>query len=165
MSENAVIRRMMLDDVDAAAKIEAASFSRPWSRADFVFEMARNPVARYLGAFVHGEMVGFAGAHVIMDEGHITNIAVSSRSRGAGIGRALLEGLMRYAANLGVRYMTLEVRVSNAAAIRLYEKLGFIKVSVRKKYYEDTGEDAWLMVCDRLPEPDADFREEETVSE
>jgi ribosomal-protein-alanine N-acetyltransferase len=127
--------------------------------------MADNPVARYLAAFVDGDMAGFAGAHIILDEGHITNVVVAQAHRGAGIGRMLMSGLLQYAANLGVRYMTLEVRVSNAPAIRLYESLGFIKVSVRKKYYEDTGEDAWLMVCDKLPISDPDFTEEETATE
>ena len=74
-----------------------------------------------------------------------------------------MDGLMQYAANLGVSYMTLEVRVSNAAAIALYQSLGFFKVSVRPKYYEDNQEDALLMVCDKMPEADPDFAEDESL--
>jgi len=76
-----------------------------------------------------------------------------------------MQGLMQYAANLGVRYLTLEVRASNTPAIALYQSLGFIKVGIRKKYYEDNQEDALLMVCDQLPEAEDDFTEEETVYE
>ena len=85
--------------------------------------------------------------------------------RGKGLGRLLTEGLKQYAANLGVVYMTLEVRRSNIVAQNLYKSLGFIQVGVRKKYYEDNGEDALFMVCDKMPPADEDFEEEETVAE
>jgi ribosomal-protein-alanine N-acetyltransferase len=159
------IRRMTLQDIETAARIEAETFPRPWTLADFRFEMSENPVARYLVAQREGEIIGFAGAHIILDEGHITNIAVLREARGQGLGRLLMEGLMQYASNLGVRYMTLEVRVSNVAAVALYRSLGFIKVNLRQKYYEDNGEDAWLMVCDQFPEASADFLETETLRE
>ncbi len=158
-----IIRRMTLDDVPQVHQIEAATFTVPWTYASFVYEMTGNPVARYLVAETESEIIGFAGAHIIMDEGHIINIAVKENSRGLGIGGILLESLKQYASNLGVIYMTLEVRVSNAAAIAMYEKQGFIKVHIRKKYYEDTGEDAWLMVCDSMPAADPDFEEPETL--
>ena len=82
-----------------------------------------------------------------------------------GIGRLLTAGLMQYAANLGVTYMTLEVRRSNETAQNLYRSLGFIQVGVRKKYYEDNGEDALFMVCDHMPPAQEDFEEPETVRE
>ena len=163
--EGLKIRRMTVADAPDAARIEAETFAHPWPIADFQSEMTVNPVARYLVAECDGQILGFAGAHVILDEGHITNVAVRSAERGKGIGRMLMRELMQYAANLGVRYMTLEVRVSNQAAIALYRSLGFIQVSVRKKYYEDNGEDAWLMVCDRLPETQEGFTEAETLIE
>ncbi|MEJ1730754.1 GNAT family N-acetyltransferase, partial [Escherichia coli] len=84
--------------------------------------------------------------------------------RGKGYGARLIAGLMQYAANLGVQYMTLEVRQSNQAAISLYERAGFVAVGKRKGYYEETGEDAWLMACDSLPPAEASFREPETSS-
>ena len=158
------IRRMTLLDIEAVSRIEAETFPRPWSLDDFRFEMTENPVARYLVVQKDDKVLGFAGAHIILDEGHITNVAITKMARGQGLGRLLMESLMQYAANLGVRYITLEVRASNAAAIELYLTLGFIKVNVRQKYYEDNGEDAWLMVCDRLPEASEGFSEAETLS-
>ncbi len=160
-----VIRRMTIDDVDAVAAIEAATFPMPWSRRSFEEEMTRNACARYLVAETEGKIVGFAGVWVVIDEGHITNIAVLREYRGRGIGRLLTGGLMQYAANLGVNYMTLEVRRSNEAAQNLYLSLGFIQVGVRKKYYEDNGEDALFMVCDHMPPVQEDFEEAETVHE
>ena len=112
-----------------------------------------------------GDIIGFAGVWVVIDEGHITNIAVRKDYRGQGIGRLLTAGLMQYAANLGVTYMTLEVRRSNETAQSLYRSLGFIQVGVRKKYYEDNGEDALFMVCDHMPPTQEDFEEPETVRE
>ena len=164
MSE-AAIRRMTLRDVDAVHAIEAATFSKPWTREDFVKEMTQNACARYLVAEEDGRIVGFAGAWMILDESHMTNIAVLPECRGRGMGRRLMTELMQYASNLGVSYMTLEVRAGNEKAQALYKSLGFIRVSVRKKYYEDNGEDAYLMVTDRLPPPEDDFEEDETLRE
>ena len=161
----AEIRRMTLADTWEAAQLEAANFPMPWPLSAFEFEMRDNPVARYVMAEEEGRLIGFAGAHMILDEGHITNVVVASSARGKGIGRALMKALMQYAANLGVRYLTLEVRASNAPAIALYRSLGFVKVGIRAKYYEDNREDALLMVCDQLPAAEDDFTEEETVFE
>ena len=158
-----LIRRMTLSDVDAVHAIETATFRTPWSRADFEHEMTKNPCARYLVAETEGRIVAFAGAHIILDEGHITNIAVSAPERGLGIGRKITQALLQYASNLGASYLTLEVREHNEKAQALYRSLGFIKVGVRKKYYDDTGEDGWIMVCDRLPDAEEDFTEEETL--
>ena len=158
-----LIRRMTLSDVDAVHAIETATFRTPWSRADFEHEMTKNPCARYLVAEAEGQTVAFAGAHIILDEGHITNIAVLEPFRGRGIGRQITAALLQYASNLGASYLTLEVREHNEKAQALYRSLGFFKVGVRKKYYEDTGEDGWIMVCDKLPPAEEDFTEEETV--
>ena len=158
-----LIRRMTLNDVDAVHEIETATFRTPWSRADFEHEMTKNPCARYLVAETKGRIAAFAGAHIILDEGHITNIAVREPFRGRGIGRQITEALLQYASNLGASYLTLEVREHNEKAQALYRSLGFIKVGVRKKYYEDTGEDGWIMVCDHLPPAEEDFTEAETV--
>jgi ribosomal-protein-alanine N-acetyltransferase len=158
-----LIRRMTLADAAAVAQVEAACFDTPWTLRDFKQEMGENPVARYLVAEEAGRILGFAGAHIILEEGHITNVAVLPGARGKGLGRKLLQALMQYAANLGARYLTLEVRESNAVAISLYASFGFVKVSVRKRYYADSGEDAWLMVCDRLPPAEPDFEEAETL--
>jgi len=102
--------------------------------------------------------------HIILDEGHITNIAVRAQDRGRGIGKLLLQSMMQYASNLGAAYLTLEVRQSNAAAIALYTSHGFIAVNRRKGYYEN-GEDALLMVSQHMPAAQEDFMEAETIIE
>ena len=165
MSEAVLIRRMTLRDVGSVHAIEQATFAKPWKREDFVREMTVNKCARYLVAEEAGEIVGFAGAWIVLDEAHITNIAVEESRRGRGIGRKLTEALLQYAANLGVCYATLEVRRGNQRAQKLYQSLGFEYVGVRKRYYADNGEDAFLYVCQHLPAADPDFVEEETVRE
>ncbi len=159
-----LIRRMTAEDAEAVWRIETATFPTPWSLRDFEHEMNDNPCARYLVAEKDGQIIGFAGIHIILDEGHITNIAVTREERGQGIGRALTAALMQYAANLGVQYVTLEVRENNEPAKNLYRSLGFLKVGVRKKYYENQT-DAFIMVTDKMPPPDPDFTEAETVFE
>lgn len=160
---NAQIRRMTLADVDAVHALEEAIFPHPWTREDFVKEMTQNACARYLVAEQNGKVIGFAGAWMVLDEAHVTNIAVEQSCRGQGIGKALTAALMQYASNLGVVYATLEVRRSNAVAQALYKSLGFVYVGVRKRYYEDNGEDAFIFCCEHMPPADPDFVEAETV--
>ena len=160
-----IIRRMAHPDLEAVAALEAATFARPWSLDSFRRELDTNPVARYLVAERNGRVVAYAGAWIVLDESHITNIAVEEKERNRGIGKDLTRALLQYLSNLGAAYATLEVRVSNARAIHLYEGLGFVKAGKRKRYYEDNGEDAWLMVCEALPPADPDFTEAETVYE
>ena len=162
MASEYIIRRMTMADVDGVAAVEAATFPTPWSRDAFISEM-KNVAARYLVAEKDGRIIGYAGAWIILDESHITNIAVLKDERGQGIGRALTHGLMQYLSNLGAAYATLEVRKSNEVAQNLYVSLGFIKLGVRKRYYEDNGEDALIMVCDHMPDADPEFEEDETV--
>ncbi len=165
MDKNIEIRRMAVADIPAVHRIETEAFAIPWSERSFHQELETNPCARYLVAVRDRQILGYAGAWIVLDEGHITNIAVDKAVRGMGIGRKLTESLMQYASDLGASYLTLEVRKSNEIAQNLYKSLGFIKVSVRPKYYEDNGEDGWLMVCDHLPDAQKDFTEEETVYE
>ncbi len=165
MGNDCIVRRMTIADLDAVAAIEAATFPTPWSKDSFRQELERNVAARYLVAEKDGRVIGYAGAWVILDESHITNIAIEESQRGSGYGRVLTQALMQYLANLGAAYATLEVRKSNIRAQNLYKSLGFIQLGVRKRYYEDNQEDALLMVCDHMPEIDPDFEEEETVRE
>ena len=158
--ETVVIRRMRMRDIDAVTAIEQATFARPWSRESFCQELERNVAARYLVAETDGRVVGYAGAWIILDESHITNIAVADEYRGRGIGKRLTQALLQYLSNLGACYATLEVRVSNERAQNLYKSLGFVSVGKRKRYYEDNQEDAFLMVCEHLPEVDPDYTEE-----
>ena len=165
MPNDCVIRRMTLDDLDAVVAIEAATFPIPWSRDSFRQELERNVAARYLVAEMEGQVIGYAGAWIILDESHITNIAIEESRRGLGYGRALTTALMQYLSNLGAAYATLEVRRSNLRAQNLYKSLGFVELGVRKRYYEDNREDALIMVCDHMPTADPDFEENETVHE
>ena len=147
-----LIRRMTLRDVDGVFAVEQASFPKPWRREDFVKEMTANTCARYLVAEREERIIGFAGAWIVLDEAHITNIAVLPAYRGQGTGKALTSGLLQYAANLGVVFATLEVRRSNLAAQKLYESEGFVRAGVKRGYYQDSGEDACVYVNQDLPE-------------
>lgn len=152
-------RRMTLADVEQVHALEESTFAQPWSLQSFIDEMERNACARYIVAEENGAIIGYAGAWLIIDEGHITNVAVAESARGQGVGTALMTTLMRYAANMGVQYMTLEVRKTNLIAQKLYRRMKFIELGVRKRYYEDNGEDALLMVCQDMPPADEDFTE------
>ena len=160
MSADVIIRRMGRQDLDAVTDIENATFAVPWSRDSFRRELEQNVAARYLVAETDGRVIGYAGAWIILDESHITNIAVAEPFRGQGIGRKLTQELLQYLSNLGAGYATLEVRVSNERAQNLYRSLGFVSVGKRKRYYEDNQEDAFLMVCEHMPEVQEDFEEE-----
>ena len=100
------IRRMTMDDVDGVYAVEISTFVDAWSRDAFVSDM-KNPVARYLVAEQDGKIIGYAGAWVILDESHITNIAVLKEHRGQGTGKRLTHGLLQYLSNLGAAYATL----------------------------------------------------------
>lgn len=165
MPNECTVRRMTLEDLDDVTAIEAATFPTPWSRESFRQELERNVAARYLVAVKDERVIGYAGAWIILDESHITNIAIAEAERGHGYGRLLTTALMQYLSNLGAAYATLEVRRSNLRAQNLYESLGFVRLGVRKQYYEDNREDAFIMVCDHMPPADPDFEEAETVKE
>lgn len=158
-----VYRRMVLSDAEEVAEMERAIFTMPWSYNSIVHELTENKAARYLVAEADGHVIGYAGVWIVLDEGHITNVAVREEFRGQGIGQELMSRLMQYASNLGAAFCMLEVRRSNERAQHVYYKLGFVDLGVRKRYYEDNHEDALILVCDHLPEPQEDFTEEETI--
>jgi ribosomal-protein-alanine N-acetyltransferase len=145
-----VIRDMYLSDLDAVMGIERHSFPTPWSRAAFQSELMENTVATYLVLEFHDRVVAYGGMWVILDEAHITNVAVHPDMRGYHFGEAMMRGLMDRARELGARRMTLEVRRSNLVAQNLYRKLGFVQLGVRRGYYTDTHEDALIMWKDPL---------------
>ena len=136
---------MTCDHLDEVLAIEQASFPTPWSRYAFTYELQENEFAHYIVALVQGRVVGYAGIWVLLDEAHLTSIAVHPEWRGRGLGRALMGEMLALARSLGVRAMTLEVRPSNLPARRLYASLGFEERGRRKGYYADTGEDALIM--------------------
>lgn len=124
--------------------ISTLSFVTPWTKESIEKEL-ENKFARYLIAEKDGIVVGYAGVWLILDEGHITNIAVHPEFRGIGAGDMLLEALMELCRLEGINSMTLEVRRSNNIAQSLYKKHGFIEEGIRKNYYSDTNEDAIIM--------------------
>jgi [ribosomal protein S18]-alanine N-acetyltransferase len=152
-----VIGPMTLDDVHAAHEIERLSFATPWPAHAFEQELRENRLARYLVARAGGDVVGFAGLWLMVDDAHITTIGVHPGWRRRGIGRLLLLGLADLAVAIGARRLTLEVRPSNGAALALYGAFGFEVVGRRPGYYSDDGEDALVMTTRELD--DATLRE------
>lgn len=148
-----VFREMMLSDLDAIMEIEALSFPTPWSRRSFVSELTENIYAHYVVVEAGDRIIAYSGMWVIIDEAHITNIAVHPEFRRKGLGEGLVKEMMERAKSHGATKMTLEVRVSNATARRLYERFGFVARGIRKGYYSDTGEDAMVMWLDDLGPP------------
>lgn len=173
--QSVILRPMREEDLDEIMVIEASAPGTPWSRESMEKELV-NPQAHYLTAVLRpagradgtdgredgpggqtsgsgeasagtGEVVGYAGYWQVMDEGHIMNIAVREDLRSRGIGRALMEAMLKEGDGLGILYWTLEVRVSNAPALHLYEKTGFTSAGIRPGYYSNPKEDAnilWL---------------------
>jgi ribosomal-protein-alanine N-acetyltransferase len=141
---------MTLDDVAAVQAIERASFTTPWPDDAYRSELRTNRLATYVVARLGEEVVGFGGLWIMVDEAHITTFAVDPEWRRQGIGERLLMALFDVALAHGAREATLEVRLSNLAARRLYEKYGFRPVGVRPRYYSDDGEDALIMTTEAL---------------
>lgn len=148
---NVTVSAMTLEDVDDVAEIERLSFSSPWSRASLVDELTRNTNATYLVMRDdQGKAHAYGGMWIILDEAHITNIAVHPRCRRMGIGCRLMQALMVLARARGAKRMTLEVRTTNAGAQLLYRQLGFVPRGIRRGYYLDSGDDALVMWIDDL---------------
>ena len=126
-------------------RIEEACYPRPWSATLFQSELAQRTSRRYTVATVGSLVVGFCGLMVVVDEGHVTNVAVDPAWWGQGIAARMLLEQARAAPGLGVRHLTLEVRVGNDRARALYGRFGFAPVGVRKNYYAETGEDGIVM--------------------
>ncbi|KIY23043.1 MULTISPECIES: ribosomal protein S18-alanine N-acetyltransferase [Mesobacillus] len=145
MNNTITFRKMTIDDLDDVMIVEANSFTLPWSREAFFNELTKNQFAQYLVVEVDQLVVGYCGVWIIVDEAHITNIAVLPDYRGMKLGEALMARVIELASDMGACRMTLEVRVSNERAQNLYRKFGFQKGAIRKKYYTDNMEDAIVM--------------------
>jgi ribosomal-protein-alanine N-acetyltransferase len=140
---------MCLEDLDEVMAIEEYSFPTPWRRSMYEHDLAMNSYSRF---FVikdagTGELVAYVGTWFIVDEAHIGTIATKREYRGARLAEQLVAYTALHASNEGLGYIILEVRTGNTAAIRLYERMGFERVGLRRGYYTDTGEDAILMTC------------------
>ncbi|CCQ96348.1 putative ribosomal-protein-alanine acetyltransferase [[Clostridium] ultunense Esp] len=141
-------RNMSLADVKAVAELERICFTLPWSEQAFTNELTRNLFARYYVLEGKEGIVGYGGMWVVMDEAHVTNVAVHPNQRGKKLGEKMMRKLMEEARKLGATQMTLEVRVTNYVAQNLYRKLGFKEAGVRPRYYYDNYEDALIMWAD-----------------
>jgi ribosomal-protein-alanine N-acetyltransferase len=146
-----VIRALQLRDLPAIERIERDSYATPWSRSMFAGELSKSS-SICLGAFDDdtNELVGYLIVSRYVDAWHVMNIAVSPELRRGGVGTAMLRRLFELTAGDGRRGYTLEVRVSNTAAIKLYERLGFQQRGIRRGYYTDNREDALIMWKDPM---------------
>ncbi len=136
---------MTKEHIDGVVMVEENTFSIPWTRADFEKEINENNMAIYYVAMADGNVIGYAGMWHVITEGHITNVAVLDAYRRGGVGDALMAKLEAVAMEKEMIGITLEVRMSNAAAQRLYHKHGYRAEGLRKNYYQDTHEDAVIM--------------------
>lgn len=139
-----VIRELRPEDIEPLCAIEARAFSMPWSAADFARLIAdRNSL--YLVAEEDGRVVGSCGVTNVSGDGEIDNVVVDEACRNRGIATALLRETLRRGYTMGVEAFTLEVRVSNAPAIHVYEKAGFVSEGIRPRFYEKPTEDAMIL--------------------
>jgi [ribosomal protein S18]-alanine N-acetyltransferase len=145
MNDSLTFRLMEEKDLDQVMQIELESFTLPWSREAYYNELTKNQFAVYIVLEDHENVIGYCGMWLIIDEAHITNIAVHPDYRGKKLGEALLRKVMEVAREHGAKTMTLEVRVTNNIAQSLYRKLGFQNGGIRKNYYTDNQEDALVM--------------------
>jgi ribosomal-protein-alanine N-acetyltransferase len=142
------IRRMRPEDVDEVWGIEQDLFSLPWPKTSILFEASDNRTSFPIVGLDKDGIAGYSIGWFVCDELHIGNVAVAKHKQGRGIGRHLLEYMLKEALDRGVSIATLEVRVSNVRAINLYRQYGFKGVAIRKRYYGDDGEDALVMIAD-----------------
>lgn len=135
-----------MDDLDPIVRLESEAFPRdPWPEKEFRYELQQNPYAQLAGYVSDGVITGYCDLWIMYEQAQVANIAVSPSCQRKGIGASLMEWMIAKALDAGCENLSLEVRVSNLPALRLYEKYGFLQVNIRRHYYED-GEDAYLMV-------------------
>ena len=138
------IEKMNQTHVAAIAELEKECFSLPWSEKSIASELD-NPLSLWLVAMDGDTLAGYAGSQTVLDEADMMNVAVQPACRRKGIAEALMTALVNALQEKGARCLTLEVRSSNDAAIKLYEKLGFQQVGLRKNYYRNPKEDALIL--------------------
>jgi ribosomal-protein-alanine N-acetyltransferase len=144
---------MTAADLPAVQLIERASFTTPWPPQAYRQELEANRLAAYLVGTIGDEVVAYGGVWLMVDEAHVTTFAVHPRYRRRRIGERLLLALMDLSLDRHAREATLEVRLSNLGARRLYEKYGFRPVGIRPRYYSDNQEDALIMTTEPLSSP------------
>jgi [ribosomal protein S18]-alanine N-acetyltransferase len=153
-----VVEVMRLEDLGEVQRIEQASFTTPWPENAYRSELVTNRLASYLVARIGGRIVAYGGMWLMVDEAHITTFAVHPAWRRQRIGERLLLAFLDLARDRHAREATLEVRLSNLAARRLYEKYGFRPVGLRPRYYSDNNEDALIMTTESFGDPSLQAR-------
>ena len=143
-------RRLTVEDIDEVLRVENLSFSHPWTKDAYFHELAENELAYYYGIFWEKKLLAFGGFWLIVDEGHIANVAVDPDYRRQGLGELLMRRLIPFCIVQGGKKMTLEVRSRNLAAHSLYRKLGFKDAGLRRRYYDKPKDDAIIMWVDLL---------------
>ena len=138
------IAPLELSYLEAVVQIEKECFSVPWSLVNFE-ESIKNPMNYFVCAKLNNQILGYAGMYAIEDEGYVYNIAVTKLFRGQGIAKAMIDNLIHHSKVLNLKFLSLEVRQSNGAAIHLYEKYGFESCGVRKNFYTYPTENALIM--------------------
>lgn len=141
-----MIRAMTLQDLDIINEIENEAFSHPWSKEDFEAELQSNPYALYYVLEIDEKIVGYVGLWLIYEKAQITTIAVDQKYRGQKHSKTLMKFVDELCQKNEVETLSLEVRVSNYKAIKLYESFGLKTQGLRKDYYQDNHEDAYLMI-------------------
>ncbi|RKD22598.1 ribosomal-protein-alanine N-acetyltransferase [Ammoniphilus oxalaticus] len=158
--DNYSIRPMRREDLEVIHDIQQEAFPDPWSIGALLHEITENDFAHYLVLESDGNVIGYGGMWIVIDEAQITNIAIAAPYRGQRWGEKLLMSMILYAVKHGASAMTLEVRVTNIVAQRLYEKFGFNKTGIRPRYYSDNGEDALIMWVNFRDEAEQQLEEE-----
>ena len=148
-----IVRKAVRTDDKGIFEVEQDSFSIPWSLQAVQRELESERALYYVLEQEDGTSVGYAGLWQVLDEGQITNIALRKEFRHQGYGELLVRVLMEAAWEAGCTEIFLEVRISNQVAIHLYRKLGYEVLSVRKHYYSDPVEDAYVMDCKKEAYP------------
>ncbi len=141
-----VIRRLEEKDLDEILRIEGELFTSPWKREDFLYELNDNPFSSYYVLVLDEKIIGYIGFWITFETAQITNIAIDEEFQQKGYGTLLMNRCIEEVEKAKCENITLEVRVGNHKAIALYERLGFIKANIRKGYYTDNHEDAYLMI-------------------
>lgn len=139
------VREMREEDIDTVHLIDQQSFTDPWSKDIYYEEITKNKYAEYFVILYQEEIVGFCGSWMVLDEAQITNIAIAPTHKGKGYGTYLFQYVINFAVLHGIKKLSLEVRVSNITAQKMYKKFGMKPGGIRKNYYPDNQEDALVL--------------------
>ena len=153
--KNVEIRPIGATEAEDAYRVLRSCFPIPGEYKD-VKDNLENPITRALGMYLDWKMIGDGALWMLMEEAHVTHVCVLKEHRGEGLGEGLMRALIQHASDSGARFMELECRRSNESAIRLYHKLGFLRVAFKKNYYPDTNEDAVVFALIALPAPNVE---------